>query len=197
MHRMSRPPTSGGSPRSTGSVHDRGAKSSSTSGRSTPAERGRVCPDRARARGPVSVASVKTVLDAVARQGRDGRGRDPLSARARPRGCEPVAGVFEARMARLLANQGPAAGGTRVRGVAGAERFVARESTSPTPRSASPSRSTGSPRTRPSTRSAATAPARTRSSPRLDRPALHLGRGRQGSADVGRAIRAARRRLAA
>ena len=60
--------------------------------------------DRACGRGIVSVTSVKTALDAVARQGRRGVGvmrriLEPHLA------CEPVAGVFEARMARLLAIQ--------------------------------------------------------------------------------------------
>jgi hypothetical protein len=63
------------------------------------------CLDRALGRGIVSVASVKTALDAVARQGRRGVGvmrriLEPHLA------CEPVAGVFEARMARLLSAQG-------------------------------------------------------------------------------------------
>jgi hypothetical protein len=60
--------------------------------------------DRAHGRGIVSVASVKTALDAVARQGRRGVGvmRRVLEPHL---ACEPVAGVFEARMARLLASQ--------------------------------------------------------------------------------------------
>jgi hypothetical protein len=62
------------------------------------------CFDRAYGRTLVSVSAVKHALDAVARRGRRGAGvmRRVLAPHL---GCEPVAGVFEARMARLLAQQ--------------------------------------------------------------------------------------------
>jgi hypothetical protein len=61
--------------------------------------------DRAHGRNLVTVSTVKTTLDAVARRGRRGAGviRRVLEPQL---GCEPVAGVFEARMVRLLAAQG-------------------------------------------------------------------------------------------
>jgi hypothetical protein len=61
--------------------------------------------DRALGRNLVTASAVKTALDAVARRGRRGAGviRRVLEPQL---GCEPVAGVFEARMARLLAAQG-------------------------------------------------------------------------------------------
>jgi hypothetical protein len=64
-----------------------------------------LCLDRALERGIVSVAAVKGALDAVARKGRDGAGviRRVLEPHLE---SEPVAGVFEARMARLLAAEG-------------------------------------------------------------------------------------------
>jgi hypothetical protein len=62
------------------------------------------CFDRAFGRGLVSVQSVQNAVDAVARKGRRGVGvmRRVLQPHL---GREPVAGVFEARMARLLARQ--------------------------------------------------------------------------------------------
>jgi hypothetical protein len=65
--------------------------------------------DRALGRGSATIIGVRAALDAVARQGRRGVGvmRRVLQARTE---TEPVAGVFEARMSRLLAVQGlPAA----------------------------------------------------------------------------------------
>jgi hypothetical protein len=83
------------------------------------------CLDRALGRGIVSVGQVKTALDAVARRGRRGAGviRRVLEPQLR---AEPVAGVFEARMARLLSAQGlpPAVPEYEVWTVGGA--FVAR-----------------------------------------------------------------------
>ncbi|HZP29935.1 MAG TPA: DUF559 domain-containing protein, partial [Acidimicrobiia bacterium] len=63
------------------------------------------CLDRALGRGLVGVDSVKAALDAVARRGRSGVGvaRRVLEPHL---ASEPVAGVFEARMARLLAAEG-------------------------------------------------------------------------------------------
>ena len=63
------------------------------------------CLDRALGRNLVTIDSVETARKAVARQGRRGAGviRRVLAPHL---DCEPVAGVFEARMARLLATQG-------------------------------------------------------------------------------------------
>jgi Transcriptional regulator, AbiEi antitoxin/Protein of unknown function (DUF559) len=62
------------------------------------------CLDRALGRSLVSVSAVDNARRAVARQGRRGAGviRRVLGPHL---ACEPVAGVFEARMARLLAQQ--------------------------------------------------------------------------------------------
>jgi hypothetical protein len=62
------------------------------------------CLDRAHGRGLVSYSSVKTALDAVARQGRHGVGVMRRILEPRLAG-EPPAGVLEARMARLLSAQ--------------------------------------------------------------------------------------------
>ncbi|HZP27544.1 MAG TPA: DUF559 domain-containing protein [Acidimicrobiia bacterium] len=67
------------------------------------------CLDRALGRGLVTICAVETARKAVARQGRRGAGviRRVLEPHL---AAEPVAGVFEARMARLLSAQGlPAA----------------------------------------------------------------------------------------
>ena len=66
------------------------------------------CLDRALGRGLVSVSAVETARQAVARQGRRGAGviRRVLVPHL---ACEPVAGVFEARMARLARATGAAA----------------------------------------------------------------------------------------
>jgi hypothetical protein len=64
-----------------------------------------LCLDRALGRGLVSVTAVKCALDAVARKGRHGVG--PTRRVLEPHlDSEPVAGVFEARMARLLMAEG-------------------------------------------------------------------------------------------
>jgi hypothetical protein len=62
------------------------------------------CLDRALGRSLVTVSAVESARRAVARQGRRGAGviRRVLVPHL---ACEPVAGVFEARMARLLAQQ--------------------------------------------------------------------------------------------
>jgi hypothetical protein len=62
------------------------------------------CLDRAHGRGLVTFPAVKIALQAVARQGRHGVGvmRRLLEPRL---AVEPPAGVFEARMARLLSSQ--------------------------------------------------------------------------------------------
>jgi hypothetical protein len=83
------------------------------------------CLDRAMGRGLATVSEVETARRAVARQGRRGAGviRRVLVPHL---AGEPVAGVFEARMARLLTEQGlpPAVPEYRVWTDAGA--FVAR-----------------------------------------------------------------------
>jgi hypothetical protein len=63
------------------------------------------CLDRALGRSLVTIDAVEMARRAVARQGRRGAGviRRVLAPHL---GCEPVAGVFEARMSRLLATQG-------------------------------------------------------------------------------------------
>lgn len=63
------------------------------------------CLDRALGRTLVTVAAVERARSAVARRGRRGAGviRRVLAPHL---ACEPVAGVFEARMARLLAEHG-------------------------------------------------------------------------------------------
>jgi predicted transcriptional regulator of viral defense system len=70
-----------------------------------PAKRVAMCVDRALGRALVSATEIETARRAVARQGRRGAGviRRVLAPRL---GREPVAGVFEARMARLLSDQG-------------------------------------------------------------------------------------------
>jgi hypothetical protein len=63
------------------------------------------CLDRALGRNVVTIAAVETARRAVARQGRRGAGviRRVIAPHL---ASEPVAGVLEARMARLLASQG-------------------------------------------------------------------------------------------
>jgi hypothetical protein len=63
------------------------------------------CLDRAHGRGLVTFSAVKTALEAVARQGRRGAGVMRRVLEPRLAG-EPPAGVFEARMARLLSTRG-------------------------------------------------------------------------------------------
>jgi hypothetical protein len=83
------------------------------------------CLDRAMGRGLATVSEVETARRAVARQGRRGAGVIRRVLLPHLAG-EPVAGVFEARMARLLTEQGlpPAVPEYRVWTDAGA--FVAR-----------------------------------------------------------------------